>query len=69
MLFYFNFYSSAVHDKEKNYVCFLCNRAFTQSHSLRSHVRTVHEGARDYRCEVCLKEYSRWVLNKNFVKS
>jgi uncharacterized Zn-finger protein len=37
----------------KPFPCALCDKAFTQSANLKTHVRTVHEKEKRFRCSVC----------------
>ena len=36
-----------------------CGKSFTQSHSLETHLHTVHDGYKDYKCEFCDKSFSK----------
>ena len=39
--------------------CKLCNRTFSQSGTLRRHIKTVHGGVKSHNCETCGKSFSR----------
>ncbi|KAJ1077576.1 hypothetical protein K5549_010903 [Capra hircus] len=46
------------HTLDKPFVCRFCNRRFSQSSTLRNHVR-LHTGERPYKCQVCQSAYSQ----------
>lgn len=46
------------HSKTKN-TCDICNRLFTQSHSLKTHKMAVHQKIRPYECTQCAKCFSK----------
>ena len=33
-------------------------KSFTQACNLRKHIKTIHEGHKDYKCEFCEKSFS-----------
>ncbi|KAH9284729.1 PR domain zinc finger protein 1 [Echinococcus granulosus] len=43
----------------KSYHCELCNKYFTKSCNLNSHVKAVHKGVRAFQCSECQKSFSR----------
>uniref|UniRef100_A0A5K3ESJ7 C2H2-type domain-containing protein n=1 Tax=Mesocestoides corti TaxID=53468 RepID=A0A5K3ESJ7_MESCO len=43
----------------KSYQCELCNKCFTKSCNLNSHVKAVHKGVRAFQCRECQKSFSR----------
>ncbi|KAM3173300.1 hypothetical protein ACTXT7_012775 [Hymenolepis weldensis] len=43
----------------KSYHCELCNKNFTKSCNLNSHVKAVHKGVRAFQCSECQKSFSR----------
>ena len=46
----------------KKFACKLCNKSYTQSHSLNSHVRIVHEGRKAekrYKCPSCSDAFTQ----------
>ncbi|KAK9521963.1 hypothetical protein VZT92_018465 [Zoarces viviparus] len=47
-----------IHTLDKPFVCRFCNRRFSQSSTLRNHVR-LHTGERPYKCHVCQSAYSQ----------
>ncbi|GFT98363.1 zinc finger protein 227 [Trichonephila clavipes] len=47
-----------VHDIKKPYICEMCNKDFSEKHSLKEHLRICTKAKR-YACEVCNKEFSR----------
>ena len=55
-----NFIFFTVHEgvkAEKLYKCISCDKSYTQSHSLKHHIRLVH-GGQFYECQWCDKAYS-----------
>ena len=44
---------------EKKYSCELCDKSYTQSHSLKSHVKIVHDGKKEFNCADCGKSFGR----------
>ena len=44
-----------------------CGKSFTQSHSLETHLHTVHDGYKDYKCEFCKKSFSQAVHLKRHI--
>ena len=43
--------------KPKRYSCQACEKSYTQSHSLKTHILTVHRGQKYY-CQACDKSYT-----------
>jgi uncharacterized Zn-finger protein len=39
--------------------CEVCHRRFGEKGSLRTHIRTVHEGVRGFECEVCHRRFGQ----------
>ena len=39
----------------EEHICVLCDRKFTQFHSLRTHNKRVHEGLKEHKCDQCEK--------------
>ena len=44
-----------------------CGKSFTQSHSLETHLHTVHDGYKDCKCEFCKKSFSQAVHLKRHI--
>ena len=42
---------------EKQYSCQACDKSFTQSHNLNTHILKVHRGQKQYSCQACEKKY------------
>ncbi len=38
--------------------CDQCEQTFCSNHSLKTHIRTVHENIKDFSCNVCSMEFS-----------
>ena len=47
-----------VHNKEKNFMCSECGKAFSDSVTMKQHVASVHRGERPYKCDICNKSFS-----------
>ena len=41
----------------KKYSCQACDKSFTQSHNLNTHILKVHRGQKQYSCQACEKKY------------
>ena len=51
--------------KEKNYICTLCSKAFTDKYYLKSHISSVHDKVR-FKCDQCEKTFSKKLdINKH----
>lgn len=56
------------HVKERRYECTECNMKFFRTYHLQQHI-VKHTGAKDHKCEICLKEFSRKkALNEHMKK-
>ena len=42
----------------EEHICVLCDRKFTQFHSLRTHNKRVHEGLKEHKCDLCEKAFT-----------
>ena len=42
---------------QKQYSCQACDKSFTQSHNLNTHILKVHRGQKQYSCQACEKKY------------
>ena len=42
---------------QKQYSCQACDKSFTQSHNLNTHILKVHRGQKQYYCQACEKKY------------
>ncbi|EEB13534.1 zinc finger protein, putative [Pediculus humanus corporis] len=47
----------AVHTKEKNYLCGLCNKNYQQKWNLITHMARVHSKKKPFKCNDCNKEF------------
>ena len=45
--------------RKKDFKCETCGKTFTQSGSLKVHIRTVHEGQKNYECTMCSKAFGQ----------
>ena len=50
---------SEVHEKDRNFKCEKCSRAFVRKGDLKAHVNAVHEKRKDFKCEICQKAFFR----------
>ena len=53
---YKNIFSRKVH--EGHNICDSCGKSIASAHKLKVHIRTVHEGRKDYKCETCGRAFS-----------
>ena len=51
------FHMNSIHEGVR-YNCEKCDKSFTDSSSMKAHVRNVHEGRRKNKCELCNKAFS-----------
>ena len=55
----------------KKFTCQLCDKSYTQSHSLKSHVRIVHDGLKAekrYKCPTCREGFTQSHSLKNHIE-
>ena len=57
-----------IHEKQKNYKCFLCPKDFYDKSYLDLHVSSVHGGLKMHQCEICQKYFSQPAHLKTHVK-
>ena len=58
------------HDQDhRNFQCEICAKKFTTKWSLKVHMKTIHEGAKDHECAICGKKFSRKSSLKRHVSS
>ncbi|KAI9023019.1 hypothetical protein CLU79DRAFT_680612, partial [Phycomyces nitens] len=48
-----------VKDRQKDFVCNTCHKAFDRKHDCDRHIATVHRGERSYACNLCCSSFSR----------
>ena len=58
-----------VHEKQRNYKCDTCNKAFAQKGGLKMHIRNIHEGERRFECKLCNKTFTQLVVLKSHEQS
>ena len=46
----------------------LCQKPFSQSHHLKTHIRSVHEGVRKHKCDYCSRAFSQSSNLKTHIK-
>ena len=51
----------------KVHKCEQCNKTFSWAGVLRMHIRTIHNGHKDYKCESCTKSFSQVALLKKHI--
>ena len=47
------------HLKSRQHKCDSCGRSFTRADHLRGHIKTIHEGHKDFKCESCGKSFTQ----------
>ena len=52
-----------IHTGEKQYVCDICEMAFTERGSLAKHKR-IHTGVKPYRCKMAFSDFSSYTKHK-----
>ena len=48
--------------------CDQCDKTYSTNQSLKNHIRTVHEGRRDWKCVLCEKEFAHSKDLKSHIK-
>ena len=43
----------------KRFSCNACDKSYTQSHSLKSHIKIVHDGKKEFNCDICGNSFGR----------
>ena len=43
---------------EKNNKCHICGKVFVTPVTLQTHIKSIHEGVKEYKCEFCNKEFT-----------
>ena len=64
---YKNIFSRKVH--EGHNICDSCGKSIASAHKLKVHIRTVHEGLKDYKCETCGRAFSEAKSLKRHIES
>lgn len=57
-----------VHGRERKFHCTLCDRRFSHSHHLKTHMNR-HEGIRPFKCEQCVKSFFDKTTLREHIKS
>lgn len=57
-----------VHGRERKFHCTLCDRRFSHSHHLKTHMNR-HEGIRPFQCEQCVKSFFDKTTLREHIKS
>ena len=47
-----------INGKEEKIPCTICNAEFTRKGNMLKHVRDVHEGIKNFKCEICSRAFS-----------
>jgi uncharacterized protein YlaI len=56
------------HTQERNYLCEVCDKAFTNASDLGKH-RLIHDAVKKYRCEECKRQFTQKIhLRKHLNK-
>ncbi|XP_018645601.1 zinc finger protein, putative, partial [Schistosoma mansoni] len=56
-----------VHSGERPYKCCYCNKAFTASSILRTHIRQ-HSGEKPFKCKFCWKPFASHAAHDSHVR-
>ena len=46
-------------NKSKGIICNICTKTLTTQMKLKMHIKTIHGGHKDYKCESCGKSFSQ----------
>ena len=49
--------------------CYHCSKSFTRTSHFKRHIRTIHEGQKDYKCESCAKSFSQAGTLKTHIRT
>ena len=49
--------------------CDSCGKLFTRAHNLRGHIKSIHEGHKDFECESCGKLFTRAYNMRKHIKT
>ena len=55
----------------KKFACKFCEKSYTQSHSLKTHMRNVHEGkkqGKNYKCQLCKQAFTQSHSLRNHIQ-
>ena len=48
--------SDETDQETSSHVCKICDKLFCDSRNLKNHIRNIHEGIKDFACDVCAKK-------------
>ena len=57
------------HLKSRQHKCDSCGRSFTRADHLRGHIKTIHEGRKDFKCDSCGRSFTQPNHLKTHIKT
>ena len=56
-------------NNQENHQCQFCQKSFSRPFSLKTHLKSVHDGLKDHKCTLCGKYFSRLFNLKTHIKN
>ena len=59
------FHKDEAFKRQKNPVCNVCDKSFSQNVGMKGHIASVHQGKKPFKCEVCARDFTEKQKSKN----